>query len=160
MNQKIQPQLIDIDEKKLVGMNQTMSVQKNTTYNLFSTFMPRRAEIKNRVKPFIFDLIEYPPSYFQDFNPLNEFKKWALAEVEYFDDIPGEMQKYVLPGGKYAVFTTNGNDNKIFEYIFTIWLPGSDFTLDNRPHFDLLNEHSKPNDKNTEQQIFIPVKPK
>lgn len=154
---KIQPKIIEITEKKLVGISLEMSMAENKTAQLFQTFMPRRNEIKNRLNPFVFDLQEYPPNYFQQFNPKAKFRKYALAEVSRFADIPKKMQQFVLPRGKYAVF--NGYfDNRIFEYIYSEWLPHSGFVVDKRPHFDILDENQKSGNVKNHQDIYIPVK--
>ena len=66
-----------------------------------------------------------------------------------------------MPGGLYAVFFYKGSssDTKIFQYIFTNWLPDSGYTLDNRPHFEILGENYKNGDPGSEEEIWIPVKP-
>jgi AraC family transcriptional regulator len=72
------------------------------------------------------------------------------------------METYVLPGGLYAVFDYKGlnTDNSIFQYILGTWLPGSDYVLDNRPHFEVLGDKYKNNDPNSEEEIWIPIKTK
>ncbi len=156
----MQPRIEIITEKTLVGISESMSLVANKTFNLFSTFMPRRKEIANRTQVGIFDLKIYPASYFINFSPTNSFTKWAAVEVSEVDTLPAEMNSFILPAGKYAVFnqkrsTKQGN---IFEYIFTTWLPNSDYQLDNRPHFDILEEKDKKNDLDIEEEIWIPIK--
>lgn len=77
-----------------------------------------------------------------------------------YAEIPEGMETFDLVGGKYAVFLHRGlsSDTSTFEYIFQEWLPNSDFTLDDRPHFDLLGEKTKRNDPDSEEEIWIPVK--
>jgi AraC family transcriptional regulator len=67
-----------------------------------------------------------------------------------------------LNGGLYAVFNYKGlnTDNRIFIHIFTEWLPSSGYVLDERPHFEILGEKYKNNDPESEEEIWIPVKPK
>jgi AraC family transcriptional regulator len=38
------------------------------------------------------------------------------------------------------------------------WLPGSDFVLDTRPHFEVLGDQYKNNDTTSEEEIWIPIK--
>jgi AraC family transcriptional regulator len=54
--------------------------------------------------------------------------------------VPAEMEKFVLPGGLYAVFYHKGiyTDTDIFQYIFGTWLTASEYELDKRPHFEIL----------------------
>ncbi len=76
--------------------------------------------------------------------------------------VPNEMETFLLEGGLYAVFEYKGssNDPSIFQYIFGTWLPGSNYLLDNRPHFEVLGDKYKNNDPNSEEEIWIPIKPK
>jgi len=42
-------------------------------------------------------------------------------------------------------------DNRI--YIFSDWLPKSDYELDEKPHFEILGEKYKNDDPNSEEEI-------
>jgi AraC family transcriptional regulator len=100
---------------------------------------------------------------FENFNPDTLFEKWAAIEVNNFVKIPDRMETYSLPGGLYAVFVYRGPASggaKAFEYIFRSWLPHSEYSLDNRPHFELLGEKYKNEDPDSEEEIWIPIKPK
>ena len=73
------------------------------------------------------------------------------------------METYILPGGLYAVFLHKGaatTGPKTFQYIFGTWLPESDYSLDIRPHFEILGEKYKNDDPDSEEEIWIPIKPK
>lgn len=156
----MEPRIKILKEKKLVGMFVSMSLAENKTFKLFSTFMPRRKEILNSINNDVLDLIVYPKDYYLNFNPSNYFIKWALAEVSDIENVPNEMEAFILEGGKYAVFTQKGiyTDNNIFQYIFTKWLPNSDFIVDDRPHFDVLGEKYQQKVPGAEQEIWIPIK--
>ena len=81
-------------------------------------------------------------------------------EVTDFDNVPAELETVTVPSGLYAVFTHKGDAStaaKTFEYIFTNWLPNSDYLLDNRPHFEILGEKYKNNDPTSEEEIWIPI---
>ena len=72
------------------------------------------------------------------------------------------LETFVLPEGQYAVFQYKGlsSDNSIFQYIFGTWLPGSDYVLDDRPHFEVLGDKYKNNDPASEEEIWVPIQPK
>lgn len=147
-----------IETKKLVGMRETMSLTENLTFSLFRAFMPRRKEIENALNGNTLDLKVYPKNYFLNFNHSTTFQKWAVVEVSDFETIPGGMESFILTGGKYAVFISKVGDDSIFNYIFTTWLPNSEYELDNRPHFDVLREKTKGGDSESEQEIWIPIR--
>ena len=143
-------------------MNKVMSLVENKTFELFSSFMPRRKEIPHRIGEVVFDVRDYSPDYYRSFSPANTFTKWALAEVASIDTLPEGMDSYQLEGGMYAVFKQKGpnKDPNLFRYIFTQWLPGSNYLLDDRPHFDILNVGTRKNDPEAEEEIWIPIKSK
>lgn len=151
-----------IGEKKLVGINLPMSLSHNRTGELWGRFMPRRREIRHAVGPELYSLQVYDPSYFHHFHPEKEFDKWAAVEVSEVDALPEDMETFTLPSGLYAVFLYKGpsTDASIFEYIFTTWLPRSGYALDDRPHFEVLGAKYKTGDPDSEEEIWIPVRPK
>ena len=155
------PQIITIAQKKLVGKKLKMSLTQNKTVELWRSFMPKRMGIGNKIGQDLISLSVYNGTVHMD-DHSQEFEKWAAVEVSDFDAMPEEMESFVLQGGLYAVFNYKGlnTDVGIFIYIFTQWLPNSDFLLDARPHFEVLGNKYKNNDPDSEEEIWIPIKPK
>ena len=152
-----------IPEKKLIGKRLKMSFANNRTGELWKSFMPLRKTIQQRLSPDLFSVQQYGESFsIEQFNPRLEFEKWAAAEVSSFSDLPQGMESFLLPEGLYAVFLHKGTatDTKTFQYIFQTWIPDSDYVLDNRPHFELLGEKYKNDQPDSEEEIWIPIKPK
>lgn len=154
------PRIEYLTEKKLIGHYLTMSLIHNKTVQLWSQFAPRINEIQNRVSEDKISMQIYPPLFYEQFNPTNEFTKWATVEVFDVKNIPEGMSSFVLEEGLYAVFDYKGSsaNNSIFQYIFTEWIPNSNYTVDNRPHFEVLGAKYKNNDPNSEEEIWIPIK--
>lgn len=150
-----------LKEKKLVGTCVTMSLANNKTFDLWRSFMPQRMKIQNKISNEMISMRVYSePLQLENIN--QEFEKWAAVEVSDFNNVPGEMKTFILPAGQYAVFHYKGlnTDNRIFIYIFKEWLPNSKYVLDERPHFEILGEKYKNNDPESEEEIWIPVRPK
>ena len=158
----MEPKIELIREKKLVGVHLMMSLVANRTGQLWGSFMPRRKEVKNAATAELISLQIYGPDHFQEFNPANEFTKWACVEVSQFDHIPPGMNSLVVPASLYAIFRHKGSstDTSTFQYIFTQWLPASKYELDDRPHFEVLGEKYKNSDPSSEEDIYIPIKVK
>ncbi len=137
-----------------------MSLTDNRTGELWKGFMPRRKEIQNSMGPELYSMNVYGPLYFESFSPSNPFEKWAELEVTNFNTVPDEMETYTLPAGLYAVFhyKGSGTDTGIFDYIYSSWLPNSDYLLDNRPHFEVLGEKYKNGSPDSEEEIWIPIR--
>ncbi len=151
-----------LEEKKLIGKRMTMSFAANTTAALWKSFMPQRHVIADGVGHALYAMQIYPERYFENFNPITPFEKWAAMEVTRIQEIPAGMEATVLPAGCYAVFLYKGPANSPvpFQYIFQTWLPASGYELDTRPHFELLGENYKNNDPASEEELWIPVKRK
>lgn len=147
---------------KLVGKRLTMSLANYKVDELWKRFMPQRNLINNKLSNHLISLASYKPDYFTNFKPTNEFERWVAVEVTNFDNVPEEMETFIIPAGLYAVFDYKGlsTDNSIFEYIYGIWIPNSGYIIDNRPHFEVLGEKYKNNDPTSEEEIWIPVSPK
>ena len=159
----MKPEIKLLIPKKLIGKRMKMSLKDNKTFDLWRSFMPRRNEIKNKRNSDLISMQVYDISYdFGNFNPSAEFEKWAAVEVDNYESIPDGMESFNLSNGRYAVFQYKGlnTDTKIFEYIFGTWLPRSEYLLDHRPHFEILGSKYKNNDPDSEEEIWIPVKPK
>ena len=156
------PRIEILNEKKLIGKRLTMSLANNRTGELWQSFMPKRREIINTVSNDLISMQVYKPAHFAEFKPTNEFEKWATVEVTNFENVPTDMETFTLKGGLYAVFDYIGssNDPSVFQFIFGIWLPSSEYDLDDRPHFEVLGEKYKNNDPTSEEEIWIPVQPK
>jgi len=138
-----------------------MSFSRNTTFELWNGFMPSRKEIQNAIGTDLYSIQIYSPLFFDNFNPNTQFEKWAAIEVTDFKTIPPEMEALVLPAGLYAVFLYHGAASQAdptFQYIFGTWIPNSGYSLDNRPHFEILGKKYKNEDPGSEEEIWIPIK--
>lgn len=157
------PTIQTLEEKKLIGKQLTMSFANNKTAELWSSFMPRRKDIQNTIGSDLYSMQLYAPLFFENFDPTNQFEKWATIEVTDFNVIPEGMKTFTLPAGLYAVFLYKGDASKAtetFQYILGTWLPYSEYSLDNRPHFEILGKKYKHNNPSSEEEIWIPIKPK
>lgn len=158
----IEPKIEMIEEKKLIGNHRTLSISDYDVASLWKSFIPRKKEIENTISNDLISMAVYKSGHFSAFSPNNVFEKWATAEVVNFDKVPIGMETFVLPSGLYAVFHYKGlnTDHRIFDYIFRTWLPKSKYELADRPHFEVLGFKYKNNDPTSEEDIFIPIKPR
>ena len=151
-----------ISEKYLVGMNTKMSLAENKTRDLWRVLMPRRSEIRNRVDRLCYSMQIYNGLIdFSKFTPSTIFTKWAAFEVEKFTDVPEGMETHILSGGEYAVFIHKGTPAtfpQTMRYIFGEWLPSSKYKLDDREHFEILEETNDRTDPNAEEEVWIPIR--
>ena len=144
---------------KFIGMNIQFSYSDYRIGELWRKFMPRRNEIQNTIGTELFNIQINLENF--DFNPQTEFVKWAVVPVSDFNFIPEGMQSLIVEEGLYAVFNHIGDASKAretFGYIFGVWLPNSEYELDNRPQFEILRKKKKNNTPDSEEEIWIPIK--
>lgn len=149
-----------LNEKKLIGKYIDMSFIENKTFQLWSGFMPRRKEINNTIDTNLYSLEVFPLKHFDNFDPNNNFQKWAAVEVSNFNDVPLDMETLTIPTGLYAVFIHKGpatEAHTTYHSIFVEWLPNSEYTVDERPHFAVMGDQYKKDDPNSEEEIWIPI---
>lgn len=161
---KMNVRIEKLSKKNLVGKYIRMSLADNKTEEVWQNFQIHKATITNAIGTDLFSIQIYENSdYFENFNPKTEFTKWAATEVDDLLNIPNGFCSLVLPEGLYAVFLHIGAANefqKTFQFIFTQWLPNSDFDIDHRPHFEQLGKKYKNNDPNSEEEVWIPIRKK
>jgi AraC family transcriptional regulator len=159
----MQPRIEYLSEKRLIGKRMMMSFANHNPYQLWSSFMPGRKAIQNNIGLELYSVEVYPPLFFENYNPDNEFEKWAAVEVKDFNIVPDGMETLIFPAGMYAVFIHKGSSAEAattYNCIFQTWLPASDYLLDNRPHFAVMGEKYKRDDADSEEEIWIPVRKK
>lgn len=158
-----QPKIVELAQKKLVGMSREMSRLNDKTAELWRAFMGRRHEVANRSNEDYISMQLFPDGPSQLSDPAATFAKWAVVEVDSLDSVPEGMTSYTLQPGMYAVFEHNGpaSDLSTFMYIFTEWLPNSRaYELDDREHFEVLPPNYDALDPNAREEIWIPIKTK
>jgi AraC family transcriptional regulator len=154
------PRIRIASSRRLAGMCVSMSMNNLRTAELWKTFMPRRKELPHMTGTVFYSAEVYGADYFSKFDPDRKFEKWAAVEVSDDRELPEGMREFIFPAGLYAVFTYTGRSSeavKAYTYIYTEWLPGSEFSVDDRPHFAVMDERYKRDDAGSEEEIWIPL---
>ena len=160
-----EPEIKNIDSKKLVGIGLHTSLADDKTEVLWKRFISRKDDIPNKVSQDLFSVQVYDEGFLEGhFNSQSVFEKWAALEVEDYSELQDGLKGLKLPGGLYAVFVHEGTSEEFADTakkIFEDWLPSSEYKLDNRPHFEVMGKdykgHENPESK---EKIWIPIKKK
>ncbi|WP_299821935.1 GyrI-like domain-containing protein [uncultured Pontibacter sp.] len=158
---KLLPQIKTFSETTLVGIRIKTSLAENKTQELWQRFIPMQKSMRNTIGAALFSVEVYEHDFFDTFHPAREFEKWAAVQVA--DAIPQSMETLTIPEGLYAVFTYIGKASEastIYQYIYGTWIPESDYTLDNRPHFAIMGAKYKNEDPASEEELWIPIRKK
>ncbi|RKE91900.1 GyrI-like domain-containing protein [Ichthyenterobacterium magnum] len=147
---------------KVIGMHDMMPFITigPKTGALARQFMPRRHEVVSRIGKHVFSIQNYNERI-TAMTPNLDFQKWVGVEVTNFNDVPEDMDTFTIKGGTYAVFTYKGSVqdfSKSRQYIFEDWLPNSNYELDTRAHFEILNENYSKDLQNIEEDVWVSVK--
>lgn len=142
-------------------MQLKMSMSEDQTYKLFSTFMPRKKEIKSMTNDVYAIQVYDKESTFEDFGPKTIYTKWAAVEVNAEVQVPEAMEEFSIPSGKYAVFTHKGTIADFFQktnpFIYGQWLPKSGYSLADRPHFQVMGEKYLGDNPASEEEVWVPI---
>jgi AraC family transcriptional regulator len=153
--------IVNLKPKILIGISDQMSLAEDSTVDLWRAFMPNRKFIKNTVGNDVMNLHIYPESVsFFSFTERTVFTKWACVEVSEVKDIPSGMDVLMLEGGTYLVEEHHGSSADIkntYERIFRDIIPHANFSVDQRPHFEVLGENYLGQDPNSKEDIWIPI---
>jgi len=155
----IEPVILNFDGAVLCGASEAMSLQTFTPWTLWPRVMPRLAQIRNRTSQDLISLRNFNgiPVFGPQANP--DFTYWGGVEVL---EANKGFEHLEIPAGTYAVFHYKGlsSDSTIWRYIYSQWLPNSEWELDERPHFERLVSKYKNDDPTSEEDIYIPIRPK
>jgi len=158
------PRIETLTTTTLIGKKLTTSFANDKTFELWRSFSPRKKEIKHTINDNLYSVEMYPnTSFFQNFNPIQAFEKWAAIAVSKAEEIPQGMESLTLPEGLYAVFPYKGKPSEsmgTFKYIYGEWIPHSKYGLADRPHFALMGAKYKGEHPDSEEEFWIPVKAK
>ena len=154
--------LVELPNKLMVGMHCRVSLADDTTVQLWQRFMLRRNEIQHRVDKNLYSINCYDEVLeFDKFTPQTQWKKWAAGEVESSDAVPSGMQVHELTGGLYAVFVHQGlaaTFPQTLKYLLADWIPASEYQLDHREHFEILQLGYRMDDPEAGEEVWIPIK--
>ncbi len=104
--------------------------------------------------------------YSEEFSPEPlSFYYMAGVEVDKAAQLPEGIARRVVPKAKYAVFTVNGNNTdgeigKAYRYIYFVWLPNSEYCIDEKALFDFeyYDERWDCQLGAAQMDIYIPIK--
>lgn len=154
-------EITTIAAKRLLGIHNEMSFVNNLTLKLWQQFMSGPVKHLPRKNNELISMQVYPVGFFEQFNPSCTFTKWACIEA-----LPGyssneTISEFTIPSGLYAIFHYKGpaKSTIIFNYIFQQWLPSSGIIIDYRPFFEVLGEKYNNQTTDSEEDIYIPIKP-
>jgi len=155
-----EPRIEYLDKIQLIGLSIETSLVENKTYELWRNFKMTLKEIDELEAKTFYSVQKYSPDFPKAFSPSSKFRKWASIENIQKKEIPKTFDTIEI-GGLFAVFIHKGTTATFHlttQYIFGVWLPSSTYELENNYHFELMDSKYDPNDPETSEEVWIPVK--
>ncbi len=134
----IEPHFEDREEFVIAGYRKHTKDDFNVIGEAWFELKSNLNVIERKNKHTMYGFEDYSEEFCSE--PLS-FYYMAGVEVDKYTPIPKGMYRKVVPKAKYAVFTVNGNNangeiGKAFQYIYFVWLPNSEYCIDENALFD------------------------
>jgi AraC family transcriptional regulator len=164
INQNINslPEIIDVPERKLVGLKTTyfgVDSEKNNMGEklpaLWEAFRSAIENIPNQIDNNGYGVIESKE------NAQGELNYYATLEVSEFGELPSGLITKVLPAQKYAKFTHRGSLeslNNTVNFIYSTWLNNADYEYANFPDIEIYNSDYNPKNADSVMYYCVPIK--
>jgi AraC family transcriptional regulator len=145
-----------------IGMRKSVTSNPRETIQLWRDFMPRRGELK-ALDEMPYSIDQYPHGFFDAFDAGASFHRMVALRCHANGPCPVGMEQLTVSDGLYAVFNYHGAASAafaFFEWIYTKWLPTSDYLLDHRPHINPIGPEYLGEHPDSRESFWIPIKRK
>lgn len=150
---------------QLAGISIETSIMEKRTRDIWKQFRTLQKDIPNQITDKSYSVEVYPAGVDMKFlNEKTRFEKWAAVAVSSTEDLPDGVKSLTINESLYANFLHRGTLDTFPETMhefYSIWLPESEYEIDDRPHFEVMDERYKgPADPSSIEEIYVPVKKK
>jgi AraC family transcriptional regulator len=155
----VPPELIEMPEKKLVGISFFISDENEVTdlSPEWSRFLNEAHTIKNKIVPECY----YQVQYWSENQEIGGLFFFTGAEVTQVTDLNPLFVVKIIPKGRYLKFIHKGFSNKVgytYKYIYNQFLPDTDYKLTLPFNYEYYGEKCLgPFNEESESEIYIPV---
>jgi AraC family transcriptional regulator len=155
----VPPQLVERSETILVGISFFISDDTKITdlSKEWARFTNEINTVKNKTAPERY----YQVQYWSENQEIGGLFFFTGVEVSQATDINPLFVVKTIPKGKYLHFIHKGLSNNVsytYKYIYTQFLPDTDYKLNKPFNFEFYGERYKgPCNEQSESDIFIPV---
>ncbi len=158
----IEPQFVIRDEFVIAGFRKHTRNGFRVIGESWHELKQHLACIQRKNEKVMYGFEDYSEEYCAD--PL-AFYYMAAVEVDKDDKLPAGMDRKVIPKAEYAVFPVKGNNangeiGQAFRYIYHVWLPNSEYCMDERilADFEYYDERWDCQSKVAQLEIYIPIR--
>lgn len=155
----IKPQIIELDEVELVGMQVLTKAGSQSIFNLWTEFYAINIDKKSKCKNSAYIGL----SQWTENN--DEFYYLVGCQKKNNVSLPEALNKTkVLAASQYAVFTYKGAFSQkfaeLFDTIYDDWLPNSEYEQAGSYNFEFFGDEFEPGSATSVMYIYVPIKNK
>ena len=158
----IKPRFVEKEEFVIAGYRKHTKDGYNVIGETWFDLKSNMDSIERRNEHTMYGFEDYSEEFCSE--PLS-FYYMAGVEVDKDIVLPEGMYRKVVPKANYAVFTVNGNNadgeiGKAFQYIYFVWLPNSEYCIDENALFDFeyYDERWDCQLGTAQMDIYVPVR--
>lgn len=155
----LEPKIVTKDAFTVVGLECITTQEDNNTNftipKLWSNFVPRMSEIKNRANNATLGLCV------SEGLDVEHFSYISGVEVTAVGQLPQGMIARSVPDSRYLVFTHKGSADKLgetYDFIYGKYIPAAGHEIRSMVDFELYDERFHPDREESEIDIYIPIK--
>ncbi len=157
------PKIITLPETHLLGHSIQTTLTKNESKQLWTTFRQDLSKTAYSAAHTFYNVHQYKNlDFFKQYSPNTEFIKWACTKLNPDLACPDGFKSLQIETGLYAIFEHHGSVldfNRTMTFILQEWLPNSEYVLDHRAHFEVLDHrYLGPMNPDSVEDVYIPIK--
>ena len=160
---RMEHELVEIPEATWACYSLEMNMMKDRTAEVWKTFMPLFAQIPGKVNLQKISIQNYGGAFdIHSFTPETLFMRGAAVEISGEQELPTPLETLKFRGGLYLKTRYKGlpqNAVTFFQKLYLEVLPQMKLQPDNRIQFELLLPNYSPENPDSEEDVFIPVRP-
>ncbi len=154
-------EIVELQPILLVGIRKTTNLAARAIPAMWRSFRPQVGKIVTS-SPGFYNVSIYPAALnIRDFGPMTNFEAWVAVAAPRDQGIPEGMEVLSVEGGTYAKIEYRGlaqNFGPFAARLYGQLIPEAGYTIDNqRPHFEYLSEHYRPDDPEAREEVYVPV---
>ncbi len=154
------PQLVNIEDMKIMGISGETSLKNNTLNDLWSSFIELIQE--NKLDNSYSSGFTLWLSQDSNLELIGEDTKYKVAlGIDYIEEDLGSLKLFEVPDGLYACFNVQNSFDYIYQtysYIYFTWLKKNKYDLSDGVVFEEYNNSFSKEENRGTMKIYIPIK--
>ena len=153
------PEIIELPEIIVCGFENEKNSNQEAVQELWEKIFTQKDNIENVVNVDRFYLVRHN---LLEIKNQRSYTSLVGKQIDSYDNIPDDMSVVTIPAQKYAKFIHRGFffNHLTYAFINGTWFPSTNYQHKKTIEFEIYDKNFKPNDKESEMYIYIPIEEK